>query len=246
MSRLERILVSAVVLIVLVLVSVAGVRWYGAGRYQAGHAAAVAERKAADDAAILTRTKENAVLAQLQGETNLKITEAKHEELAPVRERIVVERVRVGAAICGPAAAPDTESAAGGDSANPPGRLVREDAERDIVELKLAVEEDLATGRACRLSYARTGWCADGLPPRHADRGRLSIQLRWKLSAGFWQTPRLRLGQHPCRHLRKNPTRREPFKENQAAFWLGIGIAIPLRTQARHLRTSAVVTGSSR
>lgn len=157
MSRVERILTGLIMLAGLLVVGVVSVRWYGAHQYQVGHAAAVAERKAADDAAILRRTEENAVLAQRQGEVNLKITEAKHEELAPVREHIVVERVRVGAAICGPAAAPDAESAAGGDSADSPGRLVREDAERDLVALKLAVEEDLATGRACQAFLRENG-----------------------------------------------------------------------------------------
>jgi len=157
MSHVERVLGGLIVLAGLLVVGALGVRWYGAHQYQAGRTAAVAERKAADDAAILTRTQENAALAQHQGETNLKITEAKHEELAPVRERIVVERVRVGTAICGPAAAPDAESAAGSDSADPPGRLVREDAERDLVALKLAVEEDLATGRACQAFLRENG-----------------------------------------------------------------------------------------
>lgn len=157
MSRPERILVGLILLAGLLVLGALGVRWYGAAKYQAGHAAAVAERAARDKAAVLQRTEENTVLAERQGTANLKITEAKHEELAPVRERIVVERVRVGAAICGPAAAPDAESAAGGDGADPPGRLVREDAERDIVALKLAVEEDLATGRACQAFLRENG-----------------------------------------------------------------------------------------
>jgi len=157
MSRVEGILAGLIVLAGLLVVGALGMRWYGAAQFQAGRTAAIKERAAADARAILHRTEENAVLAQRQGETNLKITEAKHEELAPVRERIVVERVRVGAAICGPAAAPDAESTAGGDGADPPGRLVREDAERDIVALKLAVEEDLATGRACQAFLRENG-----------------------------------------------------------------------------------------
>ncbi len=157
MSALERLAAAVMLVLILLVVGVLGVRWYGAHQYQAGRAAAIEERAAADARAVLLRTQENAVLAQHQGETNLKITEAKHEELAPVRERIVVERMRVGTAICGPAAAPDAESAAGGDSANPPGRLVRSDVERDLVALKLAVEEDLATGRACQVFLRENG-----------------------------------------------------------------------------------------
>lgn len=157
MSRAERILASLIVLAGLLVVGALGVRWYGASQYDAGHAAAVDERAAADALAVLRRTEENTALAQHQGATNLKITEVRYEELAPVRERIVVERVRVGTAICGPAAATDTESAAGGDSAYPSGRLVREDVERDLVALKLAVEEDLATGRACQAFLRENG-----------------------------------------------------------------------------------------
>jgi len=157
MSRVERILAGLILLAGLLVVGAIGVRWYGAAQFQAGHDAAVAERKAADDDAVLARTEENAALAQHQGETNLKITEVKHEEIAPVRERIVVERVRVGAAICGPAAPAEAESAAGSDSADPPGRLVRSDVERDLVALKLAVEEDLATGRACQAFLRENG-----------------------------------------------------------------------------------------
>lgn len=155
MSQLDAILLALKVGAAALLIWTAAI--YRDHVYQLGYDAAVAKRAAADALAVLKRTEENVALAERQGATNLKITEAKHEELAPVRERIVVERVRVGTAICGPAAAPDAESAAGGDSADPPGRLVREDAERDLVALKLAVEEDLATGRACQAFLRENG-----------------------------------------------------------------------------------------
>lgn len=110
------------------------------------------ERAQSTVAAIVNRTRENTVLAAKQDATNATITKAKHEELSPVRERIVTQRVYVGSAICGDGAAPTTEaeSAAGGDGTDPARRLVREDVERDIAALKLAVEEHLATGRACQ------------------------------------------------------------------------------------------------
>jgi len=149
-SRVERILASVIVLAGLLVLAAVGVRWYGAHKYSAGHAAAVSERAAADSLAVLRRTEENVVSAAAQGAINLKITEAKHEEMQPVRERIVTQRVYVGSAVCGPSGAPDAQSPAGGDGTNSPGRLVRSDAERDLVALKLAVEEDLATGRACQ------------------------------------------------------------------------------------------------
>jgi prophage endopeptidase len=103
------------------------------------------------------RTEENSALVASQGVINLKITETQNEEMQPVRERIVTQRVYVGSGICGSADAPDAESTASGNSANPPGRLVRSDVERDLVALKLAVEEDLATGRACQAFVRENG-----------------------------------------------------------------------------------------
>ncbi|MET0983544.1 MAG: hypothetical protein ABWY02_15670 [Telluria sp.] len=157
MSRVERILFGLILLAGLLVLGTLGVRWYGARQFAAGHAAAVGERAEADAVAVLRRTEENSVLVASQGAINLRITEAKNEEMQPVRERIVTQRVYVGSAICGPAAAPDAESAAGSDGADPPGRLVREDAERDLVTLKLAVEEDLAIGRACQAFLRENG-----------------------------------------------------------------------------------------
>lgn len=144
-----------VVLIVDALFAVGGclsARQYGREQYAAGHAAAIAERAKADDAAVQHRQQDNVALAARQDESNATITEKKHEEIQPVRERIVTRRVYVGSALCGdrPAGPAEAEGAASGDGTDSPGRLVRPDAERDLVALKLAVEEDLATGRACQ------------------------------------------------------------------------------------------------
>jgi hypothetical protein len=157
--RLERLLAGTLVLIALLLGAWLGVTHYGDVRYQAGQAAAIAERAKADKDAIQARTTENATEAVRQVVSNATITEKKHEEIAPVRERIVTQRVYVGTAVCGdrPAAPAQAESAAGSDSTDPPGRLVRPDVERDLVALKLAVEEDLATGRACQATLRENG-----------------------------------------------------------------------------------------
>lgn len=119
--------------------------------YSAGHTAAVSERAASDALAVASRLKENAAVGVKQAATNVAITKAKNEEIAPVRARIAVDRVRVGPAICsGPTTPTDAKSAASSDGTDSPSRLVRPDIERDIRALKLAVEEDLATGRACQ------------------------------------------------------------------------------------------------
>jgi hypothetical protein len=131
---------------------------YGEHKYDEGHAAAVSERAAQDLVAVVKRTADNAVIEAAQTQVNTIITKAKNEELAPVRERIVTQRVYVGSAICnGPATPAQAESTAGSDGTDPPGRLVRQDVERDIVALKLAVEEDLATGRACQAFLEKNG-----------------------------------------------------------------------------------------
>lgn len=125
--------------------------------YQQGFDAAVSERATRDAVAVVARVQDNAVLSIKQNSINDILTKAKNEELAPVRSRIAAERVRVGTGICGPAAATEAEGTGSGDSADPPGRLVRPDIDRDIMALKLAVEEDLATGRACQAFVTGNG-----------------------------------------------------------------------------------------
>lgn len=117
---------------------------------QAGFDRATSERAARDAVAIFDRVKENEATSIKQAATNFTITKAKNEELAPVVRTIYVDRVRVGPASCGPAGPAQADNASGGDSADSPGRLVREDVERDTRTLTEAVEQDLATGRACQ------------------------------------------------------------------------------------------------
>lgn len=126
--------------------------------YGVGHDAAVAERATSDALAVAAKLKENAATGAKQAAANVAITKAKNEEIAPVRERIVTKRVYVGSAICsGPTSPTDPKSAASSDGTDPPSRLVRPDVERDIRALKLAVEEDLATGRACQAFLQENG-----------------------------------------------------------------------------------------
>lgn len=126
--------------------------------YHEGYDQAVADRAAADLKAIAKRNQENAATVVKQESINVKIEKAKNEELAPVRDRIVTRRVYVGTGICGPAAPAKAEDAASGDSGDSAGRLVRPDVERDIVALKLRVEEALATGRACQVWGRENGF----------------------------------------------------------------------------------------
>jgi prophage endopeptidase len=118
--------------------------------YQQGFEAAVDQRAARDGVAIATRVKGNVDIGIKQDALNKFLTKDKDEKLNPVVQRIYVDRVRIGTASCGPAAATKTDDASSGDGADSPGRLVREDVERDTRALTEAVELDLATGRTCQ------------------------------------------------------------------------------------------------
>lgn len=149
---------KAIAAVLLAAAIAAGVQAYGAHKWQQGHDSAVSERAARDLVAVVTRTDQNAALSIKQDAINAVLTKAKNEELTPVVARIAAERVRVGPALCnGPAAPAKAESAASSDGDDPLGRLVRQDVDRDIRALKLAVEEDLATGRACQRFLQENG-----------------------------------------------------------------------------------------
>ena len=125
---------------------------------QRGFDRATTERAARDTAAVFRRVQDNAVAAAHNTDINNFLTKAKNEELAPVVQRIYVDRVRVGTASCGPAATTKADDAGSSNSTNPPGRLVREDVERDTRALTEAVEHDLATGRTCQAWGAANGF----------------------------------------------------------------------------------------
>lgn len=122
-----------------------------------GFARATSERAARDAIAVFTRVRDNAVESARQVNINQIITRTKNEEVAPVVQRIYVDRVRVGAGTCGPAGAADANGARIGDDADSPARLVRDDVERDTRALTEAVEQDLATGRACQAFVRENG-----------------------------------------------------------------------------------------
>lgn len=175
MSSLERFLAGVLALVLLAVVGTFGVRWYGAHQFEAGHAAAEAEQRGRELVATVARVQDNAVEASKQQSINLTITETKNEELAPVRARIAADRVRVGPALCGgSAAAPEAPSAPSGNETDSPGRVVRADIDRDIRALKLAVEEDLATGRACQAWAVANGMGKYQAPSSTASAATLS------------------------------------------------------------------------
>jgi prophage endopeptidase len=126
--------------------------------YQQGFDAAVEERAARDLAAVVNRVGENTAIGIKQDSLNKFLTKDKDEKLAPVVQRIYVDRVRVGPAICvGPAAPAQAESAGGSDGTDTGGRLVRSDIERDLRALKVAVEKHFATGRTCQAFVTGNG-----------------------------------------------------------------------------------------
>ena len=147
----------AAVLAVLLLITGIGIVYAHSKGDQEGFDRATRERAARDAVAIIARTQDNAVLSIKQATINTIITETKNEEISPVVQRIYIDRVRVGAGTCGPAGTADAVGAGGSDGANSPGRLVRDDVERDTRALTEAVEQDLATGRACQAFVRENG-----------------------------------------------------------------------------------------
>ncbi len=144
----------ALVLASLLVVAGVGIVYAHSAGDQAGFERATSERAARDAVAIVARMRDNAALSIKQDNINQIITRTKNEELAPVVRHIYVDRVRVGAGTCGPASAAAADGASVSDETDPPGRLVRDDVERDTRALTEAVEQDLATGRACQ-SFVR-------------------------------------------------------------------------------------------
>ena len=147
----------ALVLAVLLVAAGVGIIYAHSAGDQEGFERATSERAARDAVAIVARVRDNAVLSMRQDNINQIITRTKNEELAPVVQRIYVDRVRVGAGTCGPAGAASAQGASGGDGTNSSGRLVRDDVERDTRALTEAVEQDLATGRACQAFVRENG-----------------------------------------------------------------------------------------
>ncbi|WP_449406008.1 hypothetical protein [Massilia phosphatilytica] len=160
MTPLNRWLIGLIVSAGLLVCGWLGVLAYGAHRYSAGHAAAVDERARADAAAVMKRTGENAAQAARQDETNSTITKEKDDEIADLRRRLAATpRLRVGPSICPdrPAAPDQAKSSTGGDSADPSAGLVSSRADADFKQLIEAVEQDLATGRACQAFIEKNG-----------------------------------------------------------------------------------------
>jgi prophage endopeptidase len=147
----------AVLLAALLIAAGVGIICAHSAGDQEGFERATSERAARDAVAIVARVRDNAVLSIKQENINQIITRTKNEETAPVVQRIYVDRVRVGAGTCGSTSAAATDGASVSDGANSSGRLVRDDVERDTRALTEAVEQDLATGRACQAFVRENG-----------------------------------------------------------------------------------------
>jgi len=114
--------------------------------------AAESARVLAEHDALIKRNADNSRLAAEQAATNAAIIKGKNDEITRLTARVEhLGRLRVGASVCGGTSiAPETTSTGSGNDADPLGRLVSEQADRDFKSLILDVEKDLATGRACQ------------------------------------------------------------------------------------------------
>jgi prophage endopeptidase len=160
MNPLDRLLIGSILAVGALFTGVLGLKHYGAERYDAGHAAAIAERAQADAKAVRARVADNTVQAAHQAADNTTITKEKDEEIADLRQRLAAAgRLHVGAAVCPdrPASRAQAESAAGSNGADPSAGLVSAAADRDFKQLISDVETDLATGRACQAFLEKNG-----------------------------------------------------------------------------------------
>lgn len=132
------------------LVLLVGCVAYRSHVWHAGYDQAVSDRAGRDLVAVVTRVADNAVAAVKNESVNAVITKVKDETLTPVVRTIYVDRVRVGPGTCGPTAPAKADGPGSSDSPDTSGRLVSQRTEEDIRALTVAVEEDLATGRACQ------------------------------------------------------------------------------------------------
>jgi prophage endopeptidase len=116
-------------------------------------------RLTANQLALLGRIASNAAVAAKQAADNAGITKGKDDEIKGLTARVdALGRLRHGAGICGGSAAPtETAGPTGSDGTDSSGGLVREDVDRDIKALIVAVETDLATGRACQAFAEKNG-----------------------------------------------------------------------------------------
>jgi len=152
-SVLEKLAAGLLLAIGIIIAALLGAKYYGARQFAAGHAAAVDERARSDAGAVLTRARDNAVLATRQDKTNSANTKVKDDEVTDLRKRLAAAgRLRVGPTVCPgrPAAPAQAKSTAGGDGADSSTGLVSARADADFKQLIEAVETDLATGRACQ------------------------------------------------------------------------------------------------
>lgn len=124
----------------------------GAHHVQGKWSAANMAIERAQSKAITDRLASNAATARKQAADNANITKGKDNEIAILTARVnAAERMRHGPAICGGFTGPtQAPSPSGGDSPDTSSGLVREDVDRDLRALIVAVETDLATGRACQ------------------------------------------------------------------------------------------------
>lgn len=109
-----------------------------------------AERKQAENAAILTRVKNNERKAEQDKANSARIAKEHKNEMDKVRADLAAERLRKPAWCGGSAGTSETDSPGGGNGTDPAGRLLPPEVERTVRGLIEETERAAATGRACQ------------------------------------------------------------------------------------------------
>ncbi|MFC3110729.1 hypothetical protein ACFOFO_22720, partial [Undibacterium arcticum] len=118
-----------------------------------------AERMQADNAAILSRVKNNERVAEQQHIDNANITKVHDEELSTVRTALArSERLRIGTALCGGSAGVTQTAGAGSGAATDPGsRVLSTEMDGSVKSLIFEMEEVAATGRSAQAFIRANG-----------------------------------------------------------------------------------------
>lgn len=139
---------------VALLAAVVGLLWighhYGAQGVQAKWDRETAERRQAENAAILTRIKNNERKIEQDKINSARIAKEHKNEMDQIRAALAAERLRKPAWCDGSAEGAQANSPNGSDGADPAGRLLPPAVEQTVRRLIEETERAAAAGRACQ------------------------------------------------------------------------------------------------
>jgi ABC-type nitrate/sulfonate/bicarbonate transport system substrate-binding protein len=145
---------KAIAIGIAILAAVTGLLWvghhYGAQGVQAEWDRETAQRKQAENAAILARIDENNRKAEQDKLNSARIAQEHKNEMDKVRADLAAQRLRKPKWCAGSTEGAKADSASSSNAAYPASRALPAEVERDIRGLIEETERAAATGRACQ------------------------------------------------------------------------------------------------